>query len=54
MSATDKIILDVIQNMVVTVGNIINRCDDTTITDGRALYYRERCTFHYEMEFPLY
>ena len=26
----------------------------STITSGRALYCRERCTFHYEMEFPLY
>ena len=39
---------------LVTVGNNINRRDDNAITSGRALYGRERCTFHYEMEFPLY
>ena len=37
---------------LVTVGNNVNRCDDTTIT-RRALYCRERCTFHYEMEVQL-
>ena len=46
--------LEVSHNTIVTVGNNINRRDDTTITSGRALYCCERCTFHYEMEFPLY
>ena len=40
-------------NMIFTVSNNINR-RDTTITSGCVLYCRERCTFHYEMEFPLY
>ena len=40
--------------ITVTVGSNINRRDDSTITSGRALYFRDRCTFHYEMAFPLY
>ena len=41
-------------NMVVTVGNNINRHDDTAITRGRALKGGDQCTSHYEMELPLY
>ena len=46
--------LEVSHNTIVTVGNNINRRDDTAITSARALFGRERCTFHYEMELPLY
>ena len=38
---------------LITVSNNVNRRDVTTITRAHALYCREGCTFHYEIEFPL-
>ena len=41
-------------SFIVTVGNNVHRCDVTSITRAHVLLPRERCAFHYEIEFPLY